>query len=762
MRKLVGIYGASEEALQLIPLLTENPSVEIGAVYDADAAGLRERLLHFEPDLAAVLEAKLCDDPAALAGDRHLAAVIDASSESDFTTRFPEVAERGVQVVTPLMARLLWGYGATSSDRKSDLLQALHEVVESYNLTIDADELFQRMLEIAISVTGADGGSVMLVDQAAQELRVRVAAGVEPELWPKIRVRIGEGIAGRVAAEARPLRLRGKADRKTFQIVQERLDVESALSVPLIHEGVVLGVLNLHHATRSDAFSESDLAFMEQLAHLDAQIIARAQEHTVMRSQATRYSAARDVSQILSGTAPLHERLTKLCHHVCDRTGRGISSIYLFDPDESNLRLSATSLEGGRLGGEYRIALGQGIDGRVASTREPDFLRDKNGSLAYAALPLVAGNDLAGVLSVQVGHELPVAPFLEDVLAEVASAAADEIQTVSHQARLAERSVKVSAINDTGIRMISTTDPADVLRLGASGAAMALEADHAILRLQDDQTRRYVIRSYFGSADGRQQEKLFRLDRTVSVDAIKRRGPLLVREISESEAYREYECGIRSVMSAPLKRDGHVIGTLSLYDKVIADRFYTGSFSDEDLNMFTKFVSYLERAVVNALFYAKARRHQNYDEDTGLPDASYLKQRTQEEITRAGNRESALTVCTCRVENLQEIEQSSDPARGRLVMQHTAEALKANLRGFDVLSRSSNDEFAILLPEPGSAPGERVFAMARAVADEVAKNDSLNDPVRVALAFGYAVFPSEGEDSDSLMTRARGPRIRMV
>ena len=222
-----------------------------------------------------------------------------------------------------------------------------------------------------------------------------------------------------------------------------------------------------------------------------------------------------------------------------------------------------------------------------------------------------------------------MAPFLEEILAEVASAAAEEILTVSRQARLAERSVKVSAINDTGIRMISTTDPADVLRLGASGAAMALEADHAILRLQDDQTRRYVIRSYFGSADGRQQEMLFRLDRNISVDAIKRRGAVLVREISESDAYREYECGIRSVMSAPLKREGRVIGTLSLYDKLIADRFCTGSFSDEDLNMFTKFVSYLERALVNALFYAEARRHQNYDADTGLPDMSYLKQRTQ-------------------------------------------------------------------------------------------------------------------------------------
>ena len=44
MRKRIGIFGASDEALALIPLLEANPAVEIARVYDADAARLRERL----------------------------------------------------------------------------------------------------------------------------------------------------------------------------------------------------------------------------------------------------------------------------------------------------------------------------------------------------------------------------------------------------------------------------------------------------------------------------------------------------------------------------------------------------------------------------------------------------------------------------------------------------------------------------------------------------------------------------------------------
>src|SRR5439155_106891 len=206
------------------------------------------------------------------------------------------------QVVSPLTARLLWGLGVPSHDRQADLLQALHEVVDSYNLTVDTDELFVRMLEIAIGVTGAEGGSLMLVDETGGELVVRVAVGVERELWPKIRVPFGDRIAGR---------------------------------------------------------------------------------------------------------EPLSDRLRRLCEWVAGRTGGGIATIYQVEHAAGGLRMVATSLAGGHLGGEYRVAPGRGIDGQVAQTRAPAFLRHPDGSVAYAALPLSDAEQLVGVLSIQCGTALP-------------------------------------------------------------------------------------------------------------------------------------------------------------------------------------------------------------------------------------------------------------------------------------------------------------------------------------------------------------------
>ncbi|HKA15647.1 MAG TPA: GAF domain-containing protein [Myxococcota bacterium] len=762
MRKRIGIYGASDEALALIPLLSANPAIEIACIVDPDALRLLDRLPQLEPGVAALLEQTLTNDAQALAGDASLHAVIDAGGGPPFAERFPAAIERGVQAVSPLTARLLWGLGVPSQDRKVELLQALHEVVDSYNLTVDTDELFVRMLEIAIGATGADGGSLMLVDESGSELAVRVAVGVERELWPKIRVPFGEGIAGRVAAEGRSLRLRGKADRQRFRILRERLDVESAMSVPLLHDGRVLGVLNLHHRARVDAFSDADLAFTEDLARLDAQIIARAQQHEALAHKAERYAAAQEVGAILGGREPLPDRLRRLCDWLAARSGGGIATIYQVERAAGGLRLVATSLAGGHLGGEYRVAPGRGIDGQVAQTRKPAFLRQPDGAVAYAALPLADGGELVGVLSIQCGSKPPRGRAAEETLLEIAATAARKIADAEREVRLAARAHLAGAVNEAGIRMITTTDPAELLRLGTSSAAMVLEADHAVLRLQDEDTQRFAIRSYFGSADGPLQERLFRLDKDVSVDVLRRRAPLLERDLAADPRRSAHGTEVRSLLAAPLRRDGQLVGTLALYDKIAADRFTAGAFDEDDAALFAQFSSYFERAIANAVFYDKARRFRNFDEDTGLPNAAYLAQRIREEAARAGTRDGAFAVAVVRIANFAEVEAAGDPVKTRRGIHLVVEALRRNAREFDVLTRCENAEFALLMPDPGHDPAQRVLDLARTVSEDVTRDERVNTPQRIALAFGYAIHGKDGHDAQTLLARARDPRIHMV
>lgn len=760
----IGLYGAHDESLRLARLLADASDAEVVRIFDPDPGDARTRATALGEDIGRIVDERVGDDFEAFVGGAPLDVYVDDGQLEPLVGRWPEARAQGAQIVSPLMARLLFGYTESSRDRKAELLQALAEVVESVELTIDSQAIWSRMLEIAVGVTHADGGSLMLLDRGHRELFIQVAIGVEPELWHKIRVPLGEGIAGRAAATAASIHVQGKADGRRFHILRERADVASALCAPLVDDGTVLGVLNLHHNTRDDAFTPEDVAFVEQLATLDAQIIRRAQEHERLRDQAARYEAVREVHDVLAGPAPLVDRLQTICRRVAARMGDGIANIYLYDPsrEPGDLLLTATSLAGGGFGGEYRIVMGQGVDGGVARSRRPTFLRGDDGVIAYAALPLLVGERLVGVMAAQGGDRPPSGRAAEQALLEIASAVAEGVNHARREADMRARATRMSAINETGIRMLSATEVDEVARLATSSLAMILDADHAVLRLQDPRTLRYRVASYFGSADDALQPRLFELDKLVSIDTIKRRTAFLVRELSGDSKLAPFASDFTSLISAPLKSGGGVIGTVAIYDKVAIDRFFVGRFTDEDMHVFARFVSYVERSITNARAHADARTHGSIDSETGLQSARHFEARLREELARARDRHAALALATCTIANTDRLDDSPRPQHAHKVRLAIAEALRAALRDFDVLARLDETRFAVLLPEPGSDPAERVSELARKVADRIRRDEPLNDPVPIELAFGYAIHPIDGDEVDGLLTRARQPRIRMM
>jgi len=130
-RRRIGIYGASDESLRLVELLTSNPDVEIARVYHPVRGEALAIARAVDPALPSELDALLGDDADAFAADASLDAVIDGLGEPHFAAHHPAATARGLQIVSPLTARLLWGYGVPSRDRKAELLQALSEVVMS-------------------------------------------------------------------------------------------------------------------------------------------------------------------------------------------------------------------------------------------------------------------------------------------------------------------------------------------------------------------------------------------------------------------------------------------------------------------------------------------------------------------------------------------------------------------------------------------------------------------------------------------------------
>ena len=137
MPRRIGIFGTSAESLQLLRLLVVNPQLELSSVWDENPEAALRLARSVAPEIVSLLESLLTDDLDAFVGSGEFHAVIEGGATPSFAARFPNAADRGVQILSPLTARLLWAYETATQDRKGELITALSEVVESGDLTIE-------------------------------------------------------------------------------------------------------------------------------------------------------------------------------------------------------------------------------------------------------------------------------------------------------------------------------------------------------------------------------------------------------------------------------------------------------------------------------------------------------------------------------------------------------------------------------------------------------------------------------------------------
>ena len=148
---------------------------------------------------------------------------------------------------------------AALSNRLKEL-SILSELGKTINQVLDLDNVLKTILHSAVDLLEADEGSIMLMSDDESELQVAQAVSQRPEVVVGARVKIGEGVAGWVAKTREPLLIAGEARRDFFASVGPRdRPVSSALSVPLVGQDELFGVLNINDVSGARDFSEYDL-----------------------------------------------------------------------------------------------------------------------------------------------------------------------------------------------------------------------------------------------------------------------------------------------------------------------------------------------------------------------------------------------------------------------------------------------------------------------------------------------------------------------
>jgi len=192
------------------------------------------------------------------------------------------------------------------SSRRAEHFELLLEAGRLLSSKLDLQDLLTTVMQLAAKVVDAETASLLLVDLNTDELYFHVALGLPPEL-ADIRLKMGEGICGAVAASGQPLIINDvhKDPRWSSKVDQDSgFATRSILATPILVKGRCIGVVEAINRNAGD-FSAEDLRIFEAFASQagvaieNARLFASLQEERAKLS--TVFNEMRDAALLADG-----------------------------------------------------------------------------------------------------------------------------------------------------------------------------------------------------------------------------------------------------------------------------------------------------------------------------------------------------------------------------------------------------------------------------------------------------------------------------
>jgi len=150
-------------------------------------------------------------------------------------------------------------------DANMSSVAALNQVLDTSPAFQSPEMLYESIVEVSSKLMDAERASLMLPEEEHQELMITAARGINKWIAKNIRVKIGEGVAGRVYQDGTPLMV---ADIETSLAAAKKPNYRtgSFVSIPLKIGDEAIGVLNLADKISGEVFSEDDMTFLRYFA----------------------------------------------------------------------------------------------------------------------------------------------------------------------------------------------------------------------------------------------------------------------------------------------------------------------------------------------------------------------------------------------------------------------------------------------------------------------------------------------------------------
>ncbi len=282
-------------------------------------------------------------------------------------------------------------------------LRVFHEVASALTSNLDLDSLLRTIMAQMEDFFGPDQWSLLMVDEGKQQLYYELSAGIDKAMLRDVRLPMGEGIAGYVAASGNPLVVPNVAvdpDWSLYAAAHPELHLQSIACLPIRHGDRTLAVLQLHNS-KLDLLPDSSVSFLRVLCDYAAIALENARNvklihdlsitddctglfnarylYDMLEQEIAQYTAAVSNPRVVSIQPPRFSLLFLDLDHfksINDNHGHLIGSRLLAEIGSVIKRTLGPEHAAFRYGGDEFVALLRGLD-KPAATELAERLRSE-------------------------------------------------------------------------------------------------------------------------------------------------------------------------------------------------------------------------------------------------------------------------------------------------------------------------------------------------------------------------------------------------
>lgn len=469
-----------------------------------------------------------------------------------------------------------------SVQSRANEFSVLYDIALDLTNQHDINSLLPIILEHAMELLNAPSASLYLYDAARDELEMCLSSGLD--ITSGVRMKMGEGLAGKVALTRRPMRLDDYASWEYRSPQWSEVNFTAALQVPMLYGGELIGVLAVSVIGRSDRkFTEDD----ERLLYLFAGQAAGAIYNSRLFSEISRANQELDRLYQATGTliASVSSDVNTLAQTIASTVVEDFQhsncAVWLLNENTKDLKrwaLAGLFTSQMRLN-ELRLN-GSGIIPRTVrsgvATNVPDVFEDPDYKIGWRearselCIPLKVNDRVIGALDLQSAQPAAFSAADERLMMMFAGRAGLMLEHARVLEQTERQLQRLTALQAIETAIASSLDLGVTLNILLEQITSKLNVDAAAVLLLEPhlQVLEYAAGRGF---DGRGIQRFHpRIGDNYAGKSVLERGVICIPDLSSPDvalAHPERIAGERFVtyFAAPLIAKGQVKGVLELY-----------------------------------------------------------------------------------------------------------------------------------------------------------------------------------------------------